>query len=107
MSRNRFCLIHRTLELVDNNTTSDKTKLDRVWTLRPWIEKLNKNFSVISCEEFQSVYEIVVPFIGRFILRMYLPKKSKKWGIKLWGLASPNGILHAFDILYVKEKELA
>ena len=40
MSRNRFKLIHRTLHFVDNNTTSDQTKLDRVWKLRPWIEQL-------------------------------------------------------------------
>jgi hypothetical protein len=40
----------------------------------------------------------MVPFKGRSILRMYLPKKPKKWGIKLWGRASPTGILHAFDV---------
>ena len=37
-------------------------------------------------------------FKGRSILRMYVPKKPKKWGIKLWGRASPKGILHAFDV---------
>ena len=98
MSRNRFRLIHRSLHFVDNNIASDEDKLDRVWKLRPWITKLNLNFSVISCEEFQSVDEIMVPFKGRSVLRMYLPKKPKKWGITLWGHASPGGILHAFDV---------
>ena len=37
---------------------------------------------------------------------MYLPKKSKKWGIKLWGRASPNGILHAFDVYQEKGTDL-
>jgi hypothetical protein len=98
MSRNRFRLIHRTLHFVDNNMTSDEDKLDHVWKLWPWIQKLQANFSIVSCDEFQSVDEIIVTFKGRSILRMYLPKKPKKWGIKLWGRASPNGILHAFDV---------
>jgi hypothetical protein len=63
-----------------------------------WIERLQQNFSTISCDEFQSIDEIMVPFKGRSILRMYLPKKPKKWGIKLWRRASPTGILHAFDV---------
>ncbi len=40
----------------------------------------------------------MVPFKGRSILRMYMPKKPKKWGIKLWGRASPSGILQTFDV---------
>ena len=62
MSRNRFRLIHGSLHFVDNNIASDEDQLDRVWKLRPWITKLNLNFSVISCDEFQSVDKIMVPF---------------------------------------------
>ena len=40
----------------------------------------------------------MVPFKGRSILRMYMPKKPKKWGIKLWGRASPSGILQTLDV---------
>ena len=105
MSCNRFCLIHRSLHFVDNNIASDEDKFDRVWKLLLWITKLNLNFSVISCEEFQSVDEIMVPFKGRSVLRMYLPKKPKKWGIKLWGCALPSGILHAFDVYQGKETD--
>ena len=66
--------------------------------MRPWIEQLQQKFSNISCDEYQSVDEIMVPFKGRSILRMYLPKKPKKWGIKLWGRASPTDILHALEV---------
>ena len=83
---------------MDNNTTTDEDKVDRVWKLRPWIEKLQTNLSIVSCDEFQSVDEIMVAFKGRSILRMYMQKKPKKWGIKLWGRASPSGILHTFDV---------
>lgn len=98
MSRNRFHLIHRTLHFVDNNTASDEDKLDRVWKLQPWIQKLQTNFLTVSPEECQSVDEIMVAFKGRSILKMYLPKTPKKWGIKLWGRASSSGFLHTFDV---------
>ena len=104
MSRNRFRLIHRTLHFFDN-TTSDETKLDRVWKLRPWIEKLNKNCSVIICEEFQSVDEIMAPFKGRSILRMYLPKNQKS-GVSSYGVV-PHPMVFYMPLMHNKEKELA
>ena len=105
MSRNRFPLIHRSLHFVDNNTISAEEMVDCVWKLRPCIEKPQANFYV-SCDECQSVDEIMVPFKGRSILCMYLPKKPKKWGIKLWGRASPGGILHTFDVYQGKSTGL-
>jgi hypothetical protein len=57
--------------------------------------------------EFQSIDEIMVAFKGRSILRMYLPKKPKKWGIKLWGRALRPCILHSFDDYQGKGDERA
>ena len=98
MLRNRFYLIHRNLHLVDNNLATDEEKSDRVWKLRPWINSLRSNFAAVSCDENQSVDEIMVAFKGRSILKMYMPKKPKKWGFKLWGRASPKGFLHDFNV---------
>ena len=83
---------------VDNNRVTDDDKLDRVWKLQPWIKQLRTNFSLVSCGEYQSIDEIMVAFKGRSILKMYLPKKPKKWGFKLWGRASPEGFLHDFNV---------
>ena len=40
----------------------------------------------------------MVAFKGRSILKMYLPKKPKKCGFKLWGRASPEGFVHDFNV---------
>lgn len=80
-------MIMNVMYFVDNNTTSDETKLDYLWKLLPWIEQLQQNFSGISCDEHQSIDEIMVPFKVRSVLRMYLPKKPKEW-------VSGCGIVH-------------
>ena len=102
MSRNRFQLIHRTLHFVDNNTTSVEDKLDRVWKLQLWIEKLQTNFSTVSCDEFQSVDEIMVAFKGRSILRMYLPKKPEN-GVSSYGVI-PFQLAFSMPSMYTKGK---
>jgi hypothetical protein len=77
-------------------------KIDCVWKQQPWIQKLQGNFSIVSCDEFQSVDEIMVAFKGRSILQMYLPKNPKS------GESSYGVVLHqmAFStpLMFIKEK---
>ena len=98
MSRDHFLKLVTELHFVDNNAITDEEKLDKLWKLRPWFEALRQNFSQIPPKEFQSIYKIIIPFKGRFSLKVYMPKKPHKWGFKLWGRSDSDGYIYDFDL---------
>lgn len=52
----------------------------------------------IKVEEFVAVYEIIIPFKGRSVMKQYNKNKPHKWGIKMFALASSHGFVHDFEI---------
>uniref|UniRef100_A0A3Q3LI23 PiggyBac transposable element-derived protein domain-containing protein n=1 Tax=Labrus bergylta TaxID=56723 RepID=A0A3Q3LI23_9LABR len=82
----------------DNLSVSDDAKKDKLWKLRPWLQKLREQFLYIPPEESHAVDEIMVPFKGKSHLRVYMPAKPHKWGFKMWGRAGQSGFLYDFDI---------
>ena len=45
-----------------------------------------------------SVDEQIVPSKGRHSLKVYMKKKPKKWGYKIWVLAGQSGYVYKFYI---------
>uniref|UniRef100_A0A3B4UI05 PiggyBac transposable element-derived protein domain-containing protein n=1 Tax=Seriola dumerili TaxID=41447 RepID=A0A3B4UI05_SERDU len=87
MSRDRF------LKFV-----SDDAKKDKLWKLRPWLQKLQEQFLCIPPEECHAVDEMMVPFKGKSHLCVYMPAKPHKWGFKIWASAGQSGFLYDFDV---------
>ena len=77
---------------------TDEEQKHKLWKLRPWFESLRTNFLQIPLKEFQSIDEIIVPFIGRSCLKVYMPKKPHKWGFKLGGRSDSDGFPYDFDL---------
>ncbi|KAK0147717.1 PiggyBac transposable element-derived protein 3 [Merluccius polli] len=97
MSRGRFLNLLTLIHFQDNLNVSEDAKKDKVWKLRPWLEKLRQRFLCIPPEECHAVDEIMVPFKGKSHLRCYMPGKPHKWGFKMWGRAGQSGYLYDFD----------
>lgn len=56
------------------------------------LEKLNEAFiGAAEMESCVAVAEIIIPFKGRHSLKVYMMKKPKKWGYKVWTLAGRSG----------------
>uniref|UniRef100_A0A3Q3E559 PiggyBac transposable element-derived protein domain-containing protein n=1 Tax=Labrus bergylta TaxID=56723 RepID=A0A3Q3E559_9LABR len=98
MSRDRFLKLLTVIHFQDNLSVSDDAKKDKLWKLRPWLQKLGEQFLCIPPEESHAVDEIMVPFKGKSHLRVYMPAKPHKWGFKMWGRAGQSGFLYDFDI---------
>ena len=65
-SRKRFVTFISSINFVDNNCVTKKTKkVGKLWKLRPWNSSLQQNFLEVSPEEFNVVDEIMVPFKGK------------------------------------------
>ena len=101
MSRNRLRLTHRALHLL-------RTRLQTKPSLTGYGNYVHglKNFLVISCEEFQSVDEILVPFKDLSILIECTFQRNPKRGI-----SSSAILLHPMvfymSLMYNKGKKLA
>lgn len=44
------------------------------------------------------VDEQIVPYKGKFSLKMYNPKKPKKWGFKIFLPCDQYGLVYDFDV---------
>lgn len=82
----------------NNIEVSGDAKKDKLWKLRPWLQKLHEKCLSIPPEECHTVDEIMMPFKGKSQLRVYMPAKPHKWGFKMWGRAGQSGFLYDFDI---------
>ena len=99
MTVNRFEEIFSLLHCNDNTMQKqrDEEGYDRLFKIRPIIARLNDNFRKNAERETHvSVDEQIIPFKGRHSLKIYMVKKPKKWGYKLWVLAGTSGYVHKF-----------
>ena len=86
MIRDRFLHILRFLHFVDNSQRPDEgQECDCLWKLRTVFDKLKKAYAKFSVDE------VIVKFKGRVIFRQYIPKKRKRFGIKIYKLCNESG----------------
>lgn len=99
MSRNRFLLIMRTLHFAQNPTEDQAPSPDRLYKVRPLITFFNQRMSDIFYPGRElSLDESMVLWRGRLIFRQYIKNKRHKYGIKLYILTTPEGIILKFAI---------
>jgi hypothetical protein len=94
MKRYRFLHILRFLHFSDNKNKPDKTdeNYDRLWKMRTIFDKLNDAYAkYYSPTEHLAIDEIIVLFKGRIVFNQYIPKKHKRFGIKIYKLCDSEG----------------
>ncbi|KAF0690078.1 piggyBac transposable element-derived protein 4-like [Aphis craccivora] len=104
MSRNTFQKILQNLHCNDNTSLPSNNK-DKLFKLRPIIDKLNTSFRNHYFGTRQlSVDESIVKFKGRSTLKQFNPMKPIKRGYKIWSMADQNGCMLAFKIYQGKDE---
>ena len=64
---------------------------DRLWKLRTVFDNLNAAYAKFSKpSERLAVDEVIIKFKCRIIFRQYIPKKRKKFGIKIYKLCGES-----------------
>lgn len=103
MSRNRFETLLQLWHFSDNMTCPPG---DRLYKIQPLIDLLVSKFQkVFTPEETFCVDESVIPFRGRLVFKQYLPKKTHKYGIKVFKLCSSDGYTWALKLYSGKEQD--
>lgn len=94
MPLKKYEQIRRFLHFVDNTQVTD----DRYFKLRPLLEKVRRNCLQLEEECKYSIDEMMIAYKGTRAgnRRQYMPKKPKKWGIKLFVRAGVSGLVYDF-----------
>ena len=99
ISRNRYFQIRSSLKVVvDSDVTDDDKKLDRLWKVRPIMDRVRKGCLLLPRCRDLSIDEQMIPFTGACPLRRYVANKPNPIGLKNYVLASPNGLVLDFIV---------
>ncbi|KFM69921.1 PiggyBac transposable element-derived protein 4, partial [Stegodyphus mimosarum] len=101
ISRDRLLQILRFLHFEDNMSPPDRndSSYDRFWKIRDIFEHLKNSFKdVYEPSEELAVDEVIVLFKGRVIFKQYIPKKHKRFGIKIYKLADRHGYTYDMKV---------
>lgn len=96
----RFEKLKHNIHFVDNSTLGPKDApgRDRLAKVRPLIDTINEQLSLVTLEEHLSIDEQIIPFKGRSSLKQYCPKKPKKWGYKVFVLSGVSGFSYKLEV---------
>ncbi len=109
LKRRRFLHILRFLHFADLTTEIDKNdeNYDRLWKIREVFEMLRQSFEKYYYpSEHLSVDEVIVLFKGRVIFKQYIPKKHKRFGIKIYKLCDRKGYTYDMSVYLGKGRNL-
>ena len=95
MPVNRFEKLKSIIHFADNSTAD---KDDKLFKIRPLINKINEQLNSIPIEESSAVDEQIIPFKGRHSIKQYNPKKPHKWGFKVFVLSGVSGFSYNFEV---------
>ena len=99
MARNRFFLLRSFLRAKSGANLSDAEKeADRLWRVRPILAKFRECCLQVPRTTNLSVDEMMIPFQGRMPARQYLSMKPHPFGMKVFVLANPNGVILDFQV---------
>src|SRR5215469_8457380 len=110
MNRDRYLHILRYLHFTDNRNEPDRAdeNFDRLWKIRDLFEILNDTFSKFyDPSENLAIDVVIVPFNGRVIFKQYIPKKSKRFDIKMFKLCDSTGYTYDMKVSVPGEGQTA
>lgn len=99
MSRDRFMVIFRCLHFSRNPLPGEQTPADRLFKIRPVLDYFNSRMNDIYYPSKElSLDESMVLWRGRLVFRQYIKNKRHKYGVKLYILTEPDGIIQKFAV---------
>lgn len=100
MARNRFDNIRSYIHVSDNTQMLPREHKDhdKLFKIRSFLNAIRNNMRKVHVNEYTAVDEIIIPFKGRSVMKQFNKNKPHKWGIKMFALASSNGLVHDFEI---------
>ncbi|KAH8028972.1 hypothetical protein HPB51_021674 [Rhipicephalus microplus] len=101
MPRNCFDEVISLFHACNNDTEKKKEEdgYDKLYKVRALLSRLNYNFQgAAEMEDCLAVDEMIVPFKGRHSLKVYMNKKPRKWGYKVWTLAGRSGYVYKIEL---------
>ncbi|XP_041989285.1 piggyBac transposable element-derived protein 3-like [Aricia agestis] len=94
MSRDRYTQLRNSMKLVfDLDVTTEKKKEDKLWKVRPILDRVLQGCRAQIREQKISIDEMIIPFTGACAIRQYCPGKPHPTGLKAFVLANPNGMV--------------
>jgi hypothetical protein len=106
MPRDSFLHILRFLHFENNEDppNRDDPHYDRLWKIRKVFDTLNNKFcEMYNPTEHLAVDEVIMLYKGRVIFQQYIPKKHKRFGIKIYKLC--NSLWYTYDMSVYLGKE--
>ncbi|XP_015232409.1 PREDICTED: piggyBac transposable element-derived protein 2-like [Cyprinodon variegatus] len=97
MSRERWKKIKEFIHFNDNSRTAAGSG-DVLYKIRPVIDSLLQKFHSLPQDQKLSVAQHILPFKGTSGLLQYTPKRSRKWGYKIFVLCDTKGLVHSFHV---------
>lgn len=96
----RFEQLKHNLHFVDNSSLGprDDPDRDRLAKIRPLVDAVNEQLSLIPLEEHLSVDEQIIPFKGASALKQHCPQKPEKWGYKVFVLSGVSGFSYKLEL---------
>lgn len=102
MRRDRFVQIMRCIHCADNSKADPD---DKVWKLRPFINKLKSNFiQHYQPEKNMSYDESMIRYYGRHPCKQFIRGKPIRFGYKMWALNTTSGYLVNFELYQGKSE---
>ncbi|XP_022182835.1 piggyBac transposable element-derived protein 4-like [Myzus persicae] len=95
MSRNRFMLLLRALHFSRNTQEGELAPRNRLYKIQPIVDYFNSKMNEIyEPSKNLSIDESMVLWRGRLIFRQYIKNKRHKYGVKMYMLTEPWGLIH-------------
>ena len=77
-----------------------------IWKLRNMFDILSNKFSIFyNPSEHLAADEVIVKYKGRVIFRQYIPKKHKRFGIKIYKLCDKTGYTYDMTVYLGKDRQ--
>ena len=106
MPLKRFDKLKRFIHFVDNSKYEESNS-DKLFKIRPVIEKVRAQCLRVLPEEMHSIDEQIIPAKTTYSgIRQYNPKKPKKWGFKNLVRAGASGMMYDFYIYTGKGEQV-
>ena len=79
---------------------------DQLWKIRNLFDILNDKFSKFyNPSEHLAIDEVIIKFKGRAIFRQYIPKKHKRFGIKIYKLCDETGYMYDMTVYLGRDRQ--